>query len=139
MAAMIRSGGPLFAYGSLMFPAVIKSVIGRVPKSRPALIKGYRRLVVTGEFFPGLIRINDGSLEPVEGLIYVDVTREEWERVIAFEDDFYELKGVAVESFGERISALAFVVPPSQRSLLSDEVWNPDQFRDRLLRRWADC
>jgi hypothetical protein len=138
MAEMTSDGGPLFAYGSLMFPAIIKSVIGRVPKSRPSLIKGYQRLVVAGEFFPGLVRVNDGSTERVEGLIYLDMTREEWKRVIAFEDDFYELKAVAVDCFGERLSALAFVVPSSQRFLLSDEVWNPDQFRDGLLQRWAD-
>lgn len=121
-----------------MFPAIIKSVIGRVPEGRPAIIKGYRRLVVAGEFFPGLIRLSDESAESVEGLVYVDITNEEWETIVAFEDDFYELTEVAVERLGENLSALAFVVPSAKKSLLADEVWNPDQFRDSLLRCWAD-
>ena len=135
---MICNGRPLFAYGSLMFPVIIKSVIGRVPEGRPAIIKGYRRLVVAGEFFPGLIRLCDESAESVEGLVYVDITNEEWETIVAFEDDFYELTEVAVDRLGENLSALAFVVPPAKKSLLADEVWNPDQFRDSLLQCWAD-
>jgi hypothetical protein len=138
MADMIHNGRPLFAYGSLMFPAIIKTVIGRIPESHPGVVKGYRRLVVTGESFPGLIRANDGSTESVQGLVYLDLTREEWKRIIAFEDDFYELSGVAVDCSGEKLSALAFIVPPSQKALLSEQVWNPDRFRDSLLRYWAD-
>ena len=121
-----------------MFPAIIKSVIGRVPEGHPAIIRGYRRLVVTGEFFPGLIRLSDESAESVEGLVYVDITSEEWERLLAFEDEFYELKEVVVDRLGESLSALAFVVPPAKKSLLTDELWNPDQFRDGLLRCWTD-
>jgi hypothetical protein len=113
-------------------------VIGRIPESHPGVVKGYRRLVVTGESFPGLIRANDGSTESVQGLVYLDLTREEWKRIIAFEDDFYELSGVAVDCSGEKLSALAFIVPPSQKALLSEQVWNPDRFRDSLLRYWAD-
>ena len=42
---------PLFAYGTLMFPEIIQAVIGRVPDQQPAMIAGYRRLVVAGELF----------------------------------------------------------------------------------------
>jgi hypothetical protein len=35
IAHAICNGRPLFAYGSLMFPAIIKSVIGRVPEVAP--------------------------------------------------------------------------------------------------------
>jgi hypothetical protein len=120
-----------------MFPEIIESVIGRVPEGLPAAIWGYRRLVVAGESFPGLIKIGESG-ERVEGLIYVDITREEWKRIIAFEDEFYELKEVSVDRSGENLSALAFVVPPAKKSLLADAIWNPDQFRDNLLRCWAD-
>jgi len=125
---------PFFAYGTLMFPAVIKSVIGRIPDNRSAVIKGYRRLEVAGELFPGLIREND---ERVEGLVYVDITRDEWEQLTAFEDDFYELQKVTVDCLGTNVSALAYVVPPSRKSVLSDKVWNPDFFRENHLAGFA--
>ena len=119
MTEVSYDGRPLFAYGTLMFPAVIK---------------GYRRLKVAGELFPGLIREND---ERVEGLVYVDITRDEWERLTAFEDDFYELQKVTVDCLGTNVSALAYVVPPSRKSVLSDKVWNPDFFRENHLAGFA--
>jgi gamma-glutamylcyclotransferase (GGCT)/AIG2-like uncharacterized protein YtfP len=134
MREVSSEGGPLFAYGTLMFPAVIKSVIGRIPDSRSAVIKGYRRLEVAGESFPGLIKEND---ESVEGLVFVDITRDEWERLTAFEDGFYELQKVTVDCLGTNVSALAYIVPPSRKSLLSDKVWNPDSFRDQQKSRFA--
>ena len=134
MTEVSYDGRPLFAYGTLMFPAVIKSVIGRIPDTRSAVIKGYRRLEVAGELFPGLIREND---ERVEGLVYVDITRDEWERLTAFEDDFYELQKVTVDCLGTNVSALAYIVPPSRKSVLSDKVWNPDFFRENHLAGFA--
>ncbi len=134
MTEVSYEGRPLFAYGMLMFPAVIKSVIGRIPDSRPAVIKGYRRLEVTGELFPGLIREN---LESVEGLVYVSITRDEWGRLTAFEDQFYELQEVTVECLGTNASALAYIVPSSRKSLLSDKTWNPDFFRENHLAGFA--
>ncbi len=62
MTKVSYDGRPLFAYGTLMFPAVIKSVIGRIPDSRPAVINGYQRLKVAGELFPGLIREDSTSV-----------------------------------------------------------------------------
>ena len=123
-------GRPLFAYGTLMFPAVIKSVIGRIPDSRPGVINHYQRFKVAGELFPGLIRENSKS---VEGLVYLSIAGEEWKRLIAFEDDFYELQEVTVECPETNVSALAFIVPPSRKSLLSDKTWNPDFFRENHL------
>jgi gamma-glutamylcyclotransferase (GGCT)/AIG2-like uncharacterized protein YtfP len=121
---------PLFAYGTLIFPAVIQSVIGRVPTSRPATIQGYRRLEVTGESFPGLIQ-GDGA--SIEGLLYFDLGKDEWERLTAFEDDFYDLEEVTVFSAQGTVHALAYIVPPARKSLLSEEAWDPEDFRNNHL------
>ena len=135
MTEVSYDGRPLFAYGTLMFPAVIKSVIGRIPDTRSAVIKGYRRLEVAGELFPGLIREND---ERVEGLVYVNITRDEWERLTAFEDDFYELQKVTVDCSGTNVSALAHIsCRPRGNPSLSDKVWNPDLFRENHLAGFA--
>jgi gamma-glutamylcyclotransferase (GGCT)/AIG2-like uncharacterized protein YtfP len=134
MTGVSYDGRQLFAYGTLMFPAVIKSVIGRIPENRPAVIKGYRRLEVAGELFPGLIREND---ESVEGVVYANIGSDEWERLTAFEDDFYELQEVTVDCLGTNTGALAYVVPTSRKSVLSDKVWSPDFFRENHLAGFA--
>ena len=124
----------LFAYGTLMFPAIINSVIGRVPRGQPAVVKGYRRLVVLGEQFPGLVR--DGQ-EDVPGLLYQDLTAEEWKRLSAFEDEFYDLQEVCAHCSWGTTTALAYLVPSSRKSVLSDRAWNPDRFEKSQLSKFA--
>jgi gamma-glutamylcyclotransferase (GGCT)/AIG2-like uncharacterized protein YtfP len=130
MAGTYHRNRPLFAYGTLMFPAVIQSVVGRVPTSRPATILGYRRLEVTGESFPGLI---EGDGASIEGLLYFDLAKNEWERLTAFEDDFYDLAEVTVISAQETVHALAYIVPPARKSILSEKAWDPEDFRRNHL------
>ena len=136
MIETMHEDRPLFAYGTLMFPTIIQAVIGRIPDQQPAMIAGYRRLVVAGELFPAIIA-NDESGDRVQGVIYLDISRKEWERLIAFEDPFYNLESVNVHCSGREISALAFVLPPALSSLLSEKVWEPDAFRDSFIERWA--
>jgi gamma-glutamylcyclotransferase (GGCT)/AIG2-like uncharacterized protein YtfP len=130
MAGTYHRNRPLFAYGTLMFPAVIQCVVGRVPTSRPAIILGYRRLEVTGESFPGLI---EGDGASIEGLLYFDLAKNEWERLTAFEDDFYDLAEVTVISAQETVEALAYIVPPARKSILSEKAWDPEDFRRNHL------
>jgi gamma-glutamylcyclotransferase (GGCT)/AIG2-like uncharacterized protein YtfP len=126
---------PLFAYGTLMFAPVIRAVIGRVPESRPGVINGYKRLEVAGESFPGLVRA-DGAGQ-VAGVLYAKISEPEWQRLTAFEDDFYELEQVSVLCpEGERL-ALAYVVPPSRRSVLSEKAWDVEFFRQKYLSRFS--
>ena len=117
-----------------MFPAVVASIIGRVPDRRPAMIHGYVRLEVAGELFPGLIKQHDSR---VDGVLYLDISKDEWERLTAFEDDFYDLEEVTVFSSGTNVLALAYVVPPSRKSVLSEKVWDPDFFRENHLPRFS--
>jgi gamma-glutamylcyclotransferase (GGCT)/AIG2-like uncharacterized protein YtfP len=125
---------PLFAYGTLMFPPVVQSVIGRVPDGHPAVVEGYRRLEVAGELFPGLIKESGNR---VEGVLYLDISKDEWERLTAFEDDFYKLEEVTVFSSGTLVQALAYVVPPSRKSILSEKVWDAESFRKNHLLQFS--
>lgn len=125
---------PLFTYGTLMFPAVVKCLIGRVPECQPAAIEGYRRWEVVGEPYPGLIKEKGNR---VEGILYLHLSEEEWKLVTAFEDDFYELEEVIVLSSEAPIRALAYIVPPSRRSVLSEGAWDPESFRRTHLPRFS--
>jgi Gamma-glutamyl cyclotransferase, AIG2-like len=117
-----------------MFEPVIKSVIGRVPECCPAAIEGYRRLEVTGELFPGIIKESGG--DKIEGVLYSDIRETEWKRLTAFEDDFYELEQVSVLCLGAERLALAYVVPPSRRFVLSKKVWNVEFYREHYFQRF---
>ena len=126
---------PLFAYGTLMFAPVIRSVIGRVPECCPAAINGYRRLEVIGELFPGLVKESGGG--KVDGILYSNIRQLEWERLIAFEDNFYELEQLSVICPDGGRLALGYVVPPSRRSILSGKPWDVDFFRAQYLPRFV--
>ena len=126
---------PLFAYGTLMFAPVIRSVIGRVPEGCPGAITGYRRLEVLGQSFPGLIRA-DGAGK-VEGILYSKISELEWQRLTAFEDDFYELEEVSVLCAQGETLALAYVVPLSRKSILSEKPWKAEFFRQKHLPRFS--
>lgn len=113
---------PLFAYGTLMYPSVVSRVIGRVPESRPGLVRGYRRLAVEGESFPGLV---SGGSAPVEGLVYLGLSDEEWRLLTEYEDTFYVLEKVIVENGKDALEALAYLVPPENQHRLGAEPWQP--------------
>jgi gamma-glutamylcyclotransferase (GGCT)/AIG2-like uncharacterized protein YtfP len=131
----VTGSKPLFAYGTLMFAPVIREVIGRVPECCRGAISGYRRLEVLGKPFPGLVR-EDGAGK-VEGILYSEISDHEWQRLTIFEDDFYELEEVSVFCpEGERL-ALAYIVPPSHRSILSEKGWDVEFFRENHLPRFA--
>jgi hypothetical protein len=42
-----------FVYGTLLFSEVLNNLIGRVPRSAQATLKGYQRYAIKGQVFPG--------------------------------------------------------------------------------------
>lgn len=124
---------PLFAYGTLMFPQVIRTVMGRAPRGNPAVAYGFSRLELIGQPFPGLVEAPDKPESAVEGLIYENLTEEEWAHLNDFEGSFYDLTEISVVRNGETIKALTYIVTPDRRGLLSDTPWNQDHFRTHHL------
>ena len=51
-----RRHRPLFAYGTLEIPAVMRAVVGIEPPSVEATLHGYARFLVKGATFPGIIK-----------------------------------------------------------------------------------
>lgn len=128
---------PLFAYGSLMFPPVIRAVIGRTPQGFPATAHGYLRLEVAGQTFPGLIVKQSAPDNTVNGILYPDLSTEEWRRLNEFEDDFYVLTEITVTADGHLTPALAYLVPESARHVLNHVPWNEEFFREKYMERFV--
>ncbi len=114
----------VFVYGSLMHPAVVKAIIGRVPQCTPAAVYGYDRRCVIEEAYPACIRVEQGSPDaaaqdaaPVHGLLYHDCTERERQIFDLFEEIDEEpplYKRVEVEAWpvdaeGQKVQGAAAV------------------------------
>lgn len=78
-----------------MAPSVIETLLGWLPPSQPAFVKGYKRHPVRGFVFPGMIQAaNTASAETtrdvVQGKVYHQLTDHDWYRLDWFEGEEYQ-------------------------------------------------
>ncbi|GAA2435489.1 gamma-glutamylcyclotransferase family protein [Streptomyces macrosporus] len=83
---------PLFVYGTLRFPEVLRALLGRVPARTPADVAGWRAAPLEGRLYPGLVPAE----ETVTGLLLEDLTPAEWRVLDAFEGDEYDRRRLAL-------------------------------------------
>ena len=76
----------LFVYGTLMFDAVLVTLLKRLPKSHPARLKGYRRFAIRDRVYPAIVPEAGSS---VCGLVLLGLTAEERRILDEFEDEDY--------------------------------------------------
>jgi hypothetical protein len=84
----------LFVYGTLLFPGILVSLIGRVPGSTPGTLAGWRAAALPGRAYPGLVRA--GEAASAEGRLLTGLTAAEWRVIDAFEDGGYDLTPVTI-------------------------------------------
>jgi len=117
----------VFTYGTLMFPEVWQSVVGRSFVTVSAEAPGFQIFRVRDAVFPGISEASEA--ETVGGVVYLDVDPESAARLDRFEDDFYERRAIAVDcADGRRRMAEAYVVPAANGSLLTTEPWTRESF-----------
>jgi gamma-glutamylcyclotransferase (GGCT)/AIG2-like uncharacterized protein YtfP len=116
----------VFTYGSLMFPQVWEAVIERMFPTIEGAASGFEVFRVKDAVFPGIIETAERS---VRGVIYLDVDPDSVKRLDTFEDDFYERQTIWIDcDGGQQLEADAYVVPEANRSVLTDEIWDRDEF-----------
>jgi gamma-glutamylcyclotransferase (GGCT)/AIG2-like uncharacterized protein YtfP len=112
----------LFVYGTLMREDIMRTVAGTVPRRQRGTARGYRRLAVKNEHYPGLIA-EQGS--EVEGLVYLDITEESWARLDRFEGEMYTRGTVEVLlEGGDTLQAYAYLVKPEYVGRLEKRDWD---------------
>ncbi len=117
----------VFTYGTLMFPEVWQAVVGREFASVPGTAAGYAIYRVQDAVFPGIAAADER--DSVRGVVYLDVDHASVARLDLFEDDFYVRRSVWIDcEDGERRAADAYVVPPENESVLTDERWDRAKF-----------
>lgn len=119
--------GDLFVYGTLLLPAVIEALIGRVPRRLPATLPDYRRYRLTDEVFPAI------AIEPaaqVDGLVYRDLDDRELMIIDAFESSIYTRQRIQAQTGpGEIVIADAYVLADDHTRLLRRApAWSLEEF-----------
>jgi gamma-glutamylcyclotransferase (GGCT)/AIG2-like uncharacterized protein YtfP len=117
----------VFTYGSLMFPEVWRSVVGKEFATVEGTAAGYAIFRVSGAAFPGITPADEAS--SVSGLVYLDVDEESVGRLDRFEDTFYDRLRLNIDCRdGMRRAADAYVVPPTHGHILTAEPWTAHWF-----------
>ena len=116
----------LFAYGSLMFDDIMFTVCGSRYQSAPAVLRDYRRAVVRGQVYPGIVPQRG---EVVTGTVYFGLPAAVWQRLDIFEGKLYRRDTVTVELADGRIGeAQTYVVRPEFASRLGRKPWSAEEF-----------
>ncbi|MEM1107264.1 MAG: gamma-glutamylcyclotransferase family protein [Planctomycetota bacterium] len=121
----------VFAYGSLMVPAVMRAVTGKLFSSEEAKLEGFARYLVAEQVHPGIV---PALGHHVAGRLYLDIDQDSLKQLDYFESDIYLRQAVEVElPEGDMVEAFAYVVGERHRSLLSDQSWDEAEFIQRHL------
>lgn len=112
----------LFAYGTLMDPAIWSRVAQQECDSRPAILHGYEVRCLRGVTFPGLVEC-EGCSAP--GLVYYNVSEAAMQRLDEYEDDFYQRIEVNVDlEDGTRQRAEVYLMHPAHRDIVLPDRWS---------------
>lgn len=117
----------VFTYGTLMFPEIWQTVVGRRFTTVEGVAKGFAVYRVRRAVFPGIKAAEESDV--VRGVVYLDVDHAAIAKLDLFEDEFYERRSIWIDcSDGERRAADTYIVPPAQLHVLTDEPWHRSIF-----------
>ncbi|MBF0278328.1 MAG: gamma-glutamylcyclotransferase [SAR324 cluster bacterium] len=116
----------LFAYGTLMSEDIMFAVCRTHYSGVEGILQDYRRWQFKGEVYPGMMKQEGGR---VEGIIYRDISTENWNRLDAFEGERFSREIVNVGAAdGTFRSAHTYVLKAEFAGQLSDSPWELESF-----------
>jgi len=117
----------VFTYGSLMFDPVWSRVVESCYDRRTAILQGYDRKAVRGEFFP--VIVPSAPCSRVEGLVYLNVSASDLARLDRFEGEYYYRKAEQVAAPDMTIlPAEIYVLKEEYYAVISPREWDPVHF-----------
>ncbi|MDZ8117982.1 gamma-glutamylcyclotransferase family protein [Pontiella agarivorans] len=116
----------LFTYGTLMWPEVLESVIGRRLTGTRAVLEGYIRLRVKGQHYPVAVRSPEDA---VEGTLCTGLFPEELQCLDRFEGVEYD----RVETDFDGTAAWVYVLSKDWKSIAAPTLWKPADLRPEHL------
>jgi gamma-glutamylcyclotransferase (GGCT)/AIG2-like uncharacterized protein YtfP len=121
-----RMSGDLFAYGTLMSGDIMLAVTGHRFPAAPGVLRGFRRNRIRGEVYPGIIPSPE---ERVDGIVYSNLTEDDWKRLDLFEGEMYVRSAVTVQlGDGTVRQAQTYVLKPQFENRLTSEPWTLEEF-----------
>jgi len=122
----------LFAYGTLMFPAIWRAVVGREMTGEPAIVAGYAVYRAPGDVFPVMVRgeKNDAA----RGIVYRDLDDVTMQMLDDYEAGIYErVAVVATLGSGEAVPCQCYLLRREYERPTNPEPWDAASFeRDEL-------
>jgi gamma-glutamylcyclotransferase (GGCT)/AIG2-like uncharacterized protein YtfP len=116
----------LFAYGTLMCPAIMRRVAGTLPAAQKATLEGYHRGPLDGIVYPAIFPRREAR---VEGLLYLDLSSSAWPRLDAFEGEIYYRDQVVVTMDDcSRRDAETYILRPEYLDRLGESEWSYAEF-----------
>lgn len=131
---MTGSGTFLFAYGTLLIPAVMQAVTGQKFSSDDAVLRDYCRYSIKDEVYPAIIAQTGTA---VSGQLYTGLDRSTLKILDAFEDVIYarcDRKVMTADNVF--INAQVYVISVEYLHRLSDIPWNLGEFRRYHLEKY---
>lgn len=99
----------VFVYGTLLGEEQVREVLGRVPRSRPAMLRGFRRVAHPGG--PWFVAERD-EMSVIEGRVLEGVSGGGLDRLDRYEgvsEGLYERVAAKVEVAGRGLDAWVYV------------------------------
>lgn len=120
------SGAPLFCYGTLRHPEIVRRILGRCPDSQPARLPGHDLRRVIRAPYPAVVP-QAGAV--TEGCLYSgSLSPREWRALDAYEGRCYERVQLPVECQGDTLNAWVYRFAPGWRHWISRHRWHYRQF-----------
>ena len=115
----------IFVYGTLTYDEVWNSIVQGKHEKTGAQLKGYKRLKVKKEEYPGIVK-GEGT---VRGFVRFDVDETNVARLDDFEADEYErVKEYVQDKNGQDIKVDAYRIREEYKYILEDHDWDLSNF-----------
>src|SRR5262245_57824041 len=109
-----------------MLPEVMELVAGRPFPSERAVLAGYRRRLLAGRVYPGVVAAPG---EDVAGVLFAGLDDAVLARLDRFEGELYARPELRVTTAaGESCTAFVYVLRPAHAALLGDAPWDEAAF-----------
>lgn len=110
-----------------MIPEVMQAVTCQSFQVSEARLYGYERFCLVDEIYPGIVETGQSF---TSGKVYYDVDAISLKRLDYFEDEIYARQPVELVLPGRsHAAANVYIVPSTQASRVSSQLWSEDYFR----------
>jgi gamma-glutamylcyclotransferase (GGCT)/AIG2-like uncharacterized protein YtfP len=121
----------IFVYGTLMFDRVWSALIAKRYRKIDAQLAGFKRVCVTGEVYPGLLKADGGI---VDGVLVLDVDDTDIRLLDRFEGKFYRRSDVMVSAKdGRLLQAQTYIFRDRYRYMLGNAAWDVNNFSNSAM------